>query len=675
MSDRIIKKSLFPIIVSLSFLLMFTVETLPQCGVYLKHKNTQLFNYQNIYLSGSHDMTGDGIPDVIGFKGGVGNASYRSGVLIIPNNGDGTFGTPTFISPPEQTSFNTRYAVGKIDNDSLNDLALIVESSPRMVWFYKNNGNGTFTPFSTTNVSPIGEPFYILDLNNDGFGDYLGYSSSQFKYSLGNGTGSFGAPVVISPLGIGYPGDFNNDGFTDFINSRNLYLNDGNANFSTTDISSFFSFNEVVGAVKDFNGDGKSDVFIQNLSNTARDFYILTRTDSSFVKTQHPVSTDPNFNGFGASGNFSGDSSPDILFSVRYQNKKIVFTNDGAGNFTRQEYKGNFFIFNFHTQAFNDFDNDGKTDWLQLTSGTSNSTLMFRDKTSITFQKNVCDRPGQTRIVDFDNSNTTDFSFWQPSTGDWSVMTNSDGTRQTETVNWGLGSHGDIPSPGDFDGDGVTDRAVYRNSTGVWYIRRSSDLTWFVFQFGLTGDKPAAADFDGDTVTDIAVFRPSDGIWYIWFMGTQQFYAVHFGLNGDKPVPADFDGDFKSDVAVYRPSTGVWYYLRSSDGSFGAVQWGIDTDKPMPADFDGDGKADFSVYRESENNLYVLKSSDNLFAGIKWGISGDIPYFGDFDGDFVADFGVYRPSTKQWWNSNIQLGGAIFGEANSILTSTIPRIE
>ena len=552
MFNRPEKKSLFPLLIILTVLFSLSVENDAQCGVYLKHKSTQLLNYSNVYLDKSVDMTGDGIPDLITSKVSTNSSSTRSGILIIPNDGNGTFGAPAFITPPAQASFNSQYAIGKIDNDSLNDLVVVVLSSPNAAWVYKNNGDGTYTPLSMITGVQLGTPYYIIDINNDGFGDYLGYTSSgEFRYSLGNGNGTFNTPVVLSTNGIAYPGDFNNDGFTDFINTRNLYMNNGNGTFTTSDISSFFSFNEVVGSVKDFNGDGKSDVLIQNLSSSAGNFYLLMSNAASFVKTQYTVSTDPNFYGYPIVGNFNSDSSPDIVFNIRYQNKKIVFLNDGAGNFTRQEFDGNFYSFNYHSQITDDFDNDGKTDSIQLTSGTSNSTLLFRDKTSFTFQKNVCNRPGQTRIVDFDRSNTTDYSFWKPSTGDWSYQTNSDSTRQTETVNWGLGSLGDIPAPGDFDGDGITDRAVFRNSTGVWYIRRSSDLQWFVFQFGLTDDKPVAADFDGDTITDIAVFRPSDGNWYIWYMGTQQFSAVHWGLDGDKPVPADFDGDYRRHSARF----------------------------------------------------------------------------------------------------------------------------
>ncbi len=671
MSDSSKQKSLFSFFLLLLVTFTLSFNSYGQCGVYLKHSNTDLLPYSKVHLDKSEDMTGDGIPDLI--TSGESTLFTRNRIFVFPNNGNGTFGVPAIINAPAQTPFYDTYLIGNVNNDSLKDIITVFSSSPDSIVVHINNGNGTFTTKPIFNTSQIGRPMYFLDINNDGFGDYLG-SEGEFRYSLGNGDGTFNASVPFAQNVGGYPGDFNNDGKIDFINGSSLYINQGNLNFTVTNSGLVFGFDDVIGGVKDFNGDGKSDVFVLSLSNSPK-FSILLKTETSFARTDYQVSNTANWEGYPFIGNFSGNSSPDILYSPRYLSKKVIYTNDGTGNFTRSEYNQKFVGWNSHEYLLNDFDNDSKTDLIQATSGTSNNTLMLSDVTSITFLKNVCNRQGQPRIADFDGSRTTDYSFWKPLTGDWSYNRSDDVLPQTQTVNWGLGSHGDIPAPGDFDGDGITDRAVYRNSTGTWYIRRSSDLAWFVIKFGLTGDKPVAADFDGDTITDIAVWRPSDGNWYFWYMGTQQFAAIHFGLDGDKPVQADYDGDLKTDIAVYRPSSGVWYYLKSSDGSFSAFQWGIATDKPIPADYDGDGNADITVYRESNNFLYIIRSYNYSPAYFFYGTAQDVPQIGDFDGDFVADFWVYRLSVKRWFTPRYPFSSPIFGDDNVIPTSSLLRVE
>ena len=675
------KINLFFFLVILFLLSSVNSSSYGQCGVYLRHTSTQLFPYAKVFLDNSADMTGDGKPDLLASEGS--GSFTRSRLFVIPNNGNGTFGSPTIINPPSQIPFDSRYKpflIGDVNNDSHNDIITFFDTPSRGILAYINNGNGTsFTPQTLVAEGQMGHPIDFADLNNDGFGDYLGFTNSaDFRYSLGNGNGTFNAPVTLLTGRIAYRGDFNNDGKIDFVNALNLYLNQGNLMFTVNDVSALFGNSQPID-IRDFNGDGKADV-ATDMSGSNSGFAILTSTGTSFTRTDYIVSNNANWQGLPLFGNFSGNSSPDIVYTGFNINKKAVYTNDGAGNFTRQDYDYRFYNPNFLYKVFADFDSDGKTDVVQATSRTDNGHVMLSDITSFTFQKNVCNRPGQPRIVDFDGTNNTDFSFWNPSTGDWLSLTNTYGyggeLSQTQTVNWGLGSLGDIPTPGDFDGDGLTDRAVFRNSTGYWYIRRSSDLVWFQFPFGTPGDKPVAADFDGDTISDIAVWRPSDGNWYFWYMGTQQFAAVHFGSDGDKPVPADFDGDLKADVAVYRPSTGVWYYLKSSNGDFVAVHWGITTDKPIPADYDGDGKADIAVYRDSDHGLYIRRSYNSTLTFYQYGISGDILQVGDYDGDFVADLGIYRPSTKAWWTtSTVFFPGAVFGADNVIPTSSILRVE
>jgi hypothetical protein len=660
------RNRLSTLILSMAACFLLSIDIVGQC-VHLKRAYTQFFPYSQVWLHAADDMTGDGVPDLIASRTGFGGFQ-RDQVYIIPNNGSGGFGSPIIINAP-LAAFYIEFAIGRVNNDALKDFVFLVGSGAASeIRSYINNGDGTFTQSA---ASPnLGIPRKVLDLDGDGFGDMVFESTNNLAYRPGVGDGTFGATVTIpNSGGAKADGDFNADGKIDAISKNVLLTNQGNGTFASTDVSAFFTSSRVPTAVRDFNGDGRSDV----LTSWGE---VLLKTDTSFSSS----SLTPLFTEFADGytwivGNFSGNSAPDIVFNDDYRNRKIVFTNSGSGVFTGQVYDTPLINTNAHHHAFGDFDNDGKEDLIKFTSLTANARMLLPDVTSFTLLKNVCTRPGQPSLVDFDRSGTTDFSYWNPATGDWTFRTNSDSFLLTETVNWGLGSLGDIPTPGDFDGDGITDRAVFRNSTGVWYMRMSSNQGWFVLPFGLTGDKPVAADYDGDTISDIAVFRPSDGNWHVWYMGTQSYGVVHFGANGDKPTPADFDGDLKTDFAVFRPSTGTWYYLRSSDGNFAVFNWGLSADKPVPGDYDGDGKADVAVHRGSDRTLYILRSQNLELAAYAWGTSGDVPVISDFDGDFVADFVVYRPSTGAWWIAGSSAFPTIFGGPGTMPTSSTFIVE
>lgn len=277
--------------------------------------------------------------------------------------------------------------------------------------------------------------------------------------------------------------------------------------------------------------------------------------------------------------------------------------------------------------------------------------------------------PLKNRISDFDGDGKTDFSVFQPSSGNWSIENSSNNS--FSTINFGVSS--DKIVPGDYDGDGKTDIAVFRPSNGVWYILGSSN-GFQGFQFGLNNDIPVAADYDADGKTDIAIWRPSDGVWYI-LQSSLGFRAVKWGTYGDKPIVGDFEGDGKPDLAVFRPAEGAWYILQSSSTKIyflpsGIIPiFGVSSDKPLAADFNGDGKTDIAVFRPSNGVWYILNSNDGSFSGIQFGVSEDVPIPADYDGDGKTDVAVFRPSSNSWYRLNSSNGAfysRIFGVLNDV---------
>jgi hypothetical protein len=479
------RRALLSFVVAIMSLAIAVQEVYPQCGVYLRRAKTWSLADTRIYLDDAHDVTGDGLPDLLVSQEGPGGLWTRTKIVILPNLGNGNFGAPWATITAPTSVLNFKYYVANVNGDSRPDVVAMMDDSslPTSLLAFINNGNGTFTPGTyTTNVGYFGR---MADLNGDGFDDYLSYYDLAFQYSLGTGSGTFNAPVVPFPSDRPLPGDFNGDGKLDLVDNRHLHLNNGNLTFGTIDIQSIVG-NSNLNAFADFNSDGRLDIFVGAPSQTA--FTILYSTGTTFTRTDVTVSGDSTWNGNAIIGNWGRSSAPDLAFQSQTLNKYAIFINDGTGNFTRSDYLGRLDTGTDLRYVRADFDNDGKLDLITGSSDIVNSDQMFSDVTSFTWLKQVCDRPGQSRIVDYDRSNTTDWSFWNPVTGDWSSRTRpllQGPGAVNETINWGLGSLGDIPAPGDFDGDGITDRAVYRDSDGFWYIRRSSDAVWFVLRFGL----------------------------------------------------------------------------------------------------------------------------------------------------------------------------------------------
>ena len=671
--DKVLK-NLFGFLFCL--LILLHIETAAQCaGTYFKRFSPTLVQ-QNAAISYSVDMTGDGIPDLLGTVINP-QTGDRNKVFILPSNGSGGFGAPLTLDMPNNI---VSFTAGNFDSDNFKDLFVRFEFPTPNFRIYKNNGNGTFTQFASQSGQGGLSALFLMDINNDGKGDLIAHTSfnSATTSRLGNGDGTFQSGVQIATGSALSTGDFNGDGLPDFMIADDLLINQGGGNFSTVNNVITFQNNESVRDARDYNADGKTDLVTYKRSQPPSISLHLNNGNNTFTRNEFPVNTDQQFldvGGFVLAGNFSGNAGPDVIYISPTYGQTYVFTNDGAGNLSLQILK---YVFSGTLNLTGDYDNDGKTDALVVSNGfspTSTPPKLFQELT-VTFQKNVCVPAGQTRYVDFDGTGTTDYSYWTPDTGWWGYLsTTSGGTSGAgRFFLFGSGNLGDLPTPGDFDGDATTDYAVYRNSSGTWWINRSSDGQAAAIQFGLPGDKPVVGDYDGDSISDLAVWRPSDGNWYILFMGPQSYTIVHWGTDGDKPVPEDYDGDGKTDLAVFRPSNGTWYYLKSSDLNFGVVQFGLGTDKPIPADYDGDGKADIAVWRESNNIMHLLRSYNLGYSSYLLGSPGDIVQPGDYNGDNVSDFAVYRPSSQRWglW---FRTPGINFGGNNIIPTASMLKIE
>jgi len=678
--------------VSVFFIMIFSVQfAFSQCsGTYFKTGYRKIVSGISSYEI--EDWNGDGKVDFWKF---VPNQSTLDLVIYLNNgSGDWNWSNPIVSQttlPNLPGGALQSYEFRDFDGDGDKDI--FYGQSDHTFALFRNNGSFVFTmgDAQAFQDASLMRTIGFTDLNADNRLDWVVLSNQSgighsIGYRLANADGTYGNLVTLVVNGSAqgsnqqHLGDFNGDGKIDiFFNSSSssayrILTNNGGGNFTLSG-QLLFDFPVYTYGVADFNSDGKTDILAQKprgWSNQTGAFdrkaaVLYGQANGTLAKTEYTAylgSTQDSTNLF--IGEFNGDNNPDIIDIDPNNDGKFysVYINNGSGGFTRNDYNKK--LSQADTVRFADFNGDGKTD-IYLKQHAFGAFQNIFSEQLIIIQYNQCQSVGAVKTANFDGNHRPDAAVWNPSTGDWR-STNADWKytrdQSVKLFNWGLGSLGDIPAPGDFDGDGKTDYAVYRNGDGNWYINQSSNGAWLVFKFGLPGDIAVPNDYNGGGKTDIAVYRPSDGNWHIWFSETQQYSALHFGANGDKPVPADYDGDGKTDVAVYRPSEGNWYYLRSSDGNYAVFHWGIDTDKPLPADYDGDGKADLAIYRGA-GDWYILRSSNGSFNYIKWGTGSDVPMPVYENGESAAPM-VYRPSSAYWMSFTDPYSAFILGGAGNV---------
>ncbi len=669
---------MFKVFSALSVVLIVSVQIWGQCGGYFKDSSRQVLS-NAIAFGHFEDFDNDGKEDLLGFSPtqyiwSTNQKDYQFHFYKRLN--DNSFDTTAQSTAIANVSFFNGFVYGDVNGDGYKDVIVKHQTNPQTITTYLNDGTGKFTTTAPT-LTANDTIWAASDLNGDGKADLIVTIANGIHYRLAQSDNSFGDPVFIvesgsissgrNLFGISYifinsfsmlVEDLNGDGLKDIAyvsqsgtSSYNLIVltNNGNLNFTQ---SPPVAFGQVITKLRayDLNNDGKKD-FISDFERNYSARVAVNNGDNTFTSSQLIIFADggnrfaqdyvaKNF----SAADFDNDGDTDIIYPGT--SAYMIFWNQGNATFSSQTIIGYPGI----DQPAN-LDGDGRADAVFLNYSVVNSSYRLWDgnnfnyfyrHNSVSFRKNVCERAGQTKVIDFDGDGFVDRAFWNPQTGVWRYYPSYNNfTNSQVTMQLGSGALGDVPVPNDYDGDGKTDIAVYRKSDGTWWINGSRGTSISGFRFGLPEDKPVPADYDGDGRADIAVYRPSTGEWHLWLSQTSQYSVIRFGIGEDKPVPADYDGDGKADIAVYRPSTRVWYVFNSSNSSIFIVQYGLSTDIPVPGDYDGDGKANITVYRDGV--WYVLRS-DYSTSVMFWGLANDVPFFSDTLQ--YPRIGAYRSATS-----------------------------
>jgi len=284
------------------------------------------------------DLDFDGDVDIVTVLSNYPNPGV---LVVLLNNGDGTFGSPSSYSLGAADPLSVFGA--DLDGDGDIDMATAHnEPGTSHLVIMKNNGNGVFSLYASYAPAVLGQDISGGDFDLDGdidlvMGDSWG-TNPCVLVMVNNGSGNFSGPYAYS-TGLHTRGlaaaDVENDGDIDIIVSDNassisILLNDGNGNFPTLAVYQTES-NPNGLYVNDLNGDGYTDIAAASYSGDNVQV-LLNNGDGSFgsASSYNTGSSTRRITG----GDFDGDGDIDLSVSVNGADSVSVIFNNGNGTYT-----------------------------------------------------------------------------------------------------------------------------------------------------------------------------------------------------------------------------------------------------------------------------------------------------------------------------------------------------
>lgn len=366
--------------------------------------------------------------------------------------------------------------------------ALVTVSNPGPGGGISNVGfvqitNPTNTVALTSSNSPSGgavfESIVGADFNADGKFDLaVAHASSTISVMLGNGDGTFQAPVNYS-TGTDAThlaaGDFNGDGKIDLAvtnggdNTVSILLGNGDGTFQAATTYSTGKFPIPV-TTGDFNRDGKLDLAVHNKNDSTVSIF-LGNGDGTF---QVPINSATGGDGDSMfAGDFNGDGKLDLVITnLSSNNSVIVLLGNGDGTF---QAPVNYSVGSFpQWVCAADLNGDGKLDLVVANELSSTVSVLLGNgdgtfKTHVDY--NTSGGPTAVAIGDFNGDGKLDLATANcfpagscAGSGSVSILFgNGDGTFQSHLdTNTGASlavTAGDFNRDGRLDlviGDGVT---------------------------------------------------------------------------------------------------------------------------------------------------------------------------------------------------------------------------
>jgi FG-GAP-like repeat/FG-GAP repeat len=601
-----------------------------------------------IYLGGEDDdedtgvladFNGDGKTDVAKLITNLIDTTWTTQISVLLSNGDGTFKTAV-VSNLLVNSDDPIFAADLNGDGKADLLQAHPFGTPSTVDVYLSNGDGTFATATTFPLSAFSLSGGVLtDVNGDGKLDILMVDSenhAKVSYALGNGDGTFQAPVVLASLAGPVPNDlffadFNGDGKMDFAGTSEgyqmtVYLSSGStyASYNLT-ASAYSSCNSIAA---DLNGDGKPEIISANCNDDSITVYVNNGDGSFQSGVNYSVPGAGYVEPYGlAVADFNRDGKNDVIVSLGYAGQIALFKGKGDATLTIPTIAFNTGGFPWETPLVADFNGDG---FLDIMESDDTFTMAYLQGYG-------------------DGTFKTSRSYYPPET---------DGDSYSYSI-----------ATGDFNGDGFPDIVLGQSADssslpGIVVFLANADgslRSGVTYGTSTSLDYVAVADFNGDGKLDIAASDSSAGVVQIFLGKGDGTFTVGqtFSTDGDggsepqNVVVGDFNHDGKLDLAVANFATqNVGVLLGNGDGTFGAptnYSLGTYVGSVTTGDLNGDGYLDLAVtLPDTDGDLVavLLANSDNsgtFQAALPVDVGIGNAYsvaIGDLNGDGKADLAV-----------------------------------
>ncbi len=363
--------------------------------------------------------------------------------------------------------------------------------------------------------------------------------------------------------------DYNGDGLDDcFINSNNLYRNDGGGSFTKITFSGINSGDGNGNSWGDYDGDGDLDVMIAATPSR------LYRNDGNDTFTQSPLTGEviDTFNFWSATwGDYNGDGWIDLAlihpagflpFSGPISRPSLLLVNNQDGSFTRVDSPLDDELAAHTVGAWTDYDLDGDLD---LFIGSGEVAFLSRDhiyinqlaETGTAQLVRLEEGPLATDLRDGQNWNFIDYdldgrldafvtNYFNSKTNDLYRNVNGDYVKQTAaqagTIAGQTGA-GLNNVWGDFDNDGYQDCFVtFDSGQKDRFYHNNGDGTFTevdqVFSISAATRGAAAADYDDDGYLDLMVSATSASATGLYHNDGGDNHWFQLRLNGNAPNTA-----------------------------------------------------------------------------------------------------------------------------------------